>query len=63
MQDEISKPTIEREGDLITILGEDPGMQIQIKRLEKGVLLLFQSTEPIALTDAEASALSEALKI
>ena len=63
MQDEISKPTIEREGDLITILGEDPGMQIQIKRLEKGVLLLFQSIEPIALTDAEASALSEALKI
>ena len=63
MQDGTSKPTIEREGDLITILGEDPGMQIQIKRLEKGVLLLFQSTEPIALTDAEASALSEALKI
>lgn len=63
MQDGTSKPTIEREGDLITIHGEDPGMQFQIKRLEKGVLLLFQSTEPIALTDAEASALSEALKI
>ena len=63
MQDGTSKPTIEKEGDLITVHGEDPGMLFQIKRLEKGVILLFQSTEPIALTDAEAHALAEALKI
>lgn len=61
MQNETSKPTVEKDGDLTTVHGEDPGMLFQIKKLEKGILLLFQGMEPIALTDAEASALRDAL--